>query len=168
MYKFSSIFSPLDDEKATLTFSSNPVSNQCLNLMQKTNEYYHSKRTTFSALCGFNYLTNLESMPLKEYLSGPDAWQSIQNQSQVGITGCRPKATGQCKKVALNYAKTLDDIFNDKDLPTCFNTSMIFDQHGQRENDFFILTKQYSIETPPVGGNLNFSQIIDDFKSSCQ
>ena len=87
-------------------FSSNPVSNQCLNLMQKTNENYHSKRISLSALCGFNYLNTLESMDLRDHLGGPDGWRLIENKTQVGITGCKARAKRQCKAVALDYATT--------------------------------------------------------------
>ena len=130
--------------------------------MQKAQEDYHTKRTLADELCGSGTMS-LESINLSGYLDS----DSIQDESQITLFGCKPKATEECKSAALDHVLNLAKLFNDKNLPKCYNTSMItFDDRNSfnRFNDFLMFTRKDWVEGTPW----EIGPLVENFKSSCK
>ena len=131
--------------------------------MQKAQESYHIKRTSAVEFCGLGDMS-LEHMDLIGHLNVSE-WVSIRDKSQITLNGCKSKATQECKAAALDHVLNLAELFNDKDLPKCYNTSMItFGPTNNRLNDFFMFTRKDWVKATP----LKIGPLVENFESSCK
>ena len=150
----------IDDETATLDFSSEVVSNQCLNLLQNANQNFHAKRTLVDDFC----LMGLESTFWLEW----EDRMAFDRKSQVGNNGCIPNATEECKAAALEFFSTLPETIHDENLKECWNQTNFRrgsrDYH--RENDFLLLfLKMIVFDTQSKD---QMDSTVDIFTKTCQ
>ena len=148
----------IDDETATLDFSSEDARNQCLNLLQNENQNFRAKRTLVDDFClmGEETTMNIDF----------EARMEFQRKAQVGRNGCIPNATGECKAAALEYVHHLAEMTNDENLKECYNKTMIgkgskftkLSRSRNREMDFLLLH----------GFKDHMNSIIDIFTKTCQ
>ena len=134
----------IEGESATLEFSREAVSNQCLKEMQKAQENFHSIRSKAGKVCGyFNWGKFIGTEVHIDY----EATRLLRKMSEVNKDGCKPNATVECKAAFLDYMATVSDLVDNDDLKSCYNPILIGMGPGDnRFDDFLIFTKAYEYD----------------------
>ena len=139
-------------ETANVDFSTRPLSSQCLNLIQKTQEKYSSMRDAVTRDCG--HLMELDNLDL----DGKDIERLVE-RNQFDEGGCKPNVTEECKTSFLGFFSYVLNLPDDEDLKKCYTPSTKdFEPH--RYNDFMYAMHHW------VRDHLKF--IFDNAKKSCK
>ena len=116
----------LEDERANLEFSTKPVGNDCLNLMQETQEKFHAKLHSVNKYC-WNFLDEyglLNQHAKSQIYDGPTSQGK-----------CKQNATAECKTAYYHFLIFWSELTKDEELRSCYTPSMV----KNRWNDFFPL-----------------------------
>ena len=142
------------EEVATVEFNDEPVSSQCLNLMQETQEKYYSKREVLANDCTLWSGMDFMNLDLEER-------QIIDAKSQLEQGRCKPNVTEECKTSFHDFITTITNLADDEELKKCINPNMIPQGlKNDRFNDFLFAM------TPQMRDYLKF--VYDIAEKSCK
>ena len=130
---YSNFLTNSAEEVATVEFNDKPVSSQCLNLMQETQEKYYTKREAVNNDCTSWISMGFMNIDLEER-------QIMDAKSQLEQGRCKANVTEECKISLHDFLVTISNIADDEKLKKCINPSMIpVGMENDRFNDFLFV-----------------------------
>jgi len=137
------------NERANLEISSHPVGNKCLNLMEETQEKFHSKLHSVNKNCWYF----LDEYGLLNQHAKSQIYDGPRSQGK-----CKANATTECKMVYLNFLTFWSDLIKDEELKNCYNPRMV----KNPVNEFLSLTVD-SMENLEA-----FEMLLDRANQTCK
>ena len=129
-YLYSNFLTNSAEEDATVEFNDKPVSSQCLDLMQETQEKFYTKREAIANDCTSGNSMDLMNIDLEER-------QIMDAKSQLEQGRCKANVTEECKISYHDFLTTISNIADDEKLKKCINPNMIpKGMENDRLNDF--------------------------------
>ena len=132
-YLYSNFLTNSAEEFSNVEFNDKPVSSQCLNLMQETQEKFYTKREAIANDCTSGNSMDLMNIDLEER-------QTMDAKSQLEQGRCKANVTEECKISYHDFLTTISNIADDEKLKKCINPNMIPKGiENDRFNDFLFV-----------------------------